>query len=89
MAIRILIVDDHSVVRQGLQMFLRLDDELDVVGEARHGIEAVKQAQRLRPDVVLMDILMPKNAGCAIGRCRWQPGRADRSGATPASRLEL
>jgi NarL family two-component system response regulator LiaR len=63
MAIRILIVDDHSVVRQGLQMFLQLDRELEVVGEARNGIEAVEQARRLRPDVVLMDILMPKMDG--------------------------
>ncbi len=63
MAIRILIVDDHSVVRQGLQMFLQLDRELEVVGEARNGIEAIEQARRLRPDVVLMDILMPKMDG--------------------------
>ncbi|MDX1612766.1 MAG: response regulator transcription factor [Candidatus Promineifilaceae bacterium] len=63
MTIRILIVDDHSVVRQGLQMFLQLDPELEVVGEGRNGVEAVEQAQQLRPDVVLMDILMPKMDG--------------------------
>lgn len=63
MTIRILIVDDHSVVRQGLQMFLRLDPELEVVGEARNGIEAIAQARELQPDVVLMDILMPKMDG--------------------------
>jgi NarL family two-component system response regulator LiaR len=68
MTIRILIVDDHSVVREGLQMFLRLDHELEVVGEARNGVEAVEQAQRLRPDVVLMDILMPKMDGIEATR---------------------
>jgi two-component system, NarL family, response regulator LiaR len=65
MAIRILIVDDHAVVRQGLRMFLALDPELDVVGEAGDGVEAVAQAHALRPDVVLMDLLMPKMDGIA------------------------
>lgn len=46
MTIRILIVDDHSVVRQGLQMFLQLDPELEVVGEGRNGVEAVEQTQK-------------------------------------------
>lgn len=59
MAIRILIVDDHSVVRQGLQMFLRLDPDLEVVGEAANGAEALQLAHKLEPDVVLMDLLMP------------------------------
>lgn len=59
MTIRVLIVDDHSVVRQGLRMFLGLDAELDVVGEAVDGAEAVRMVQQLRPDVVLMDLLMP------------------------------
>lgn len=57
--IRILITDDHSVVRQGLRMFLELDDDLDVVGEAANGAEAVAMAKELQPDVVVMDLLMP------------------------------
>ena len=59
MPIRILIADDHSVVRQGLKMFLALDPELEVIGEAENGAEAVKLAGELQPDVVLMDLLMP------------------------------
>ena len=65
MAIRILIADDHAVVRQGLRMFLGLDAELEVVGEAADGAEAVRQARELRPDVVLMDLLMPAMDGIA------------------------
>lgn len=59
MAIQILIVDDHNVVRQGLRMFLSLDPELEIVGEANNGAEGVRLARELRPQVVLMDLLMP------------------------------
>ncbi len=63
--IRLLIADDHSVVRQGLRMFLALDPELQVVGEAATGEEAIQLARDLRPQVVLMDLLMPGMGGVA------------------------
>jgi DNA-binding NarL/FixJ family response regulator len=65
MAIRVLIADDHTVVREGLRMFLRLDPDLEVVGEAADGDEALGLARQLRPDVVLMDLLMPVMDGIA------------------------
>ena len=65
MEIRILIVDDHGVVRQGLRMYLSLDPELEVVGEAANGAEALRLARELEPDVVLMDLLMPVMDGVA------------------------
>ena len=65
MVIRVLIADDHSVVREGLRMFLGRDPELAVVGEASDGAEAVELSQQLRPDVVLMDLLMPVMDGVA------------------------
>ena len=65
MTIRVLITDDHGVVRQGLRMYLGLDPELEVVGEAANGEEALRMARELRPDVVLMDLLMPVMDGIA------------------------
>ncbi|MGE0227501.1 MAG: response regulator [Dehalococcoidia bacterium] len=63
MPVRILVVDDHAVVRQGLRMFLGLDREFEIVGEAADGAEGVQRARELRPDVVLMDLLMPVKDG--------------------------
>lgn len=68
MVIRVLIADDHSVVREGLRMFLGRDPDLDVVGEAANGAEAIEQARHLRPDVVVMDVLMPVLDGMAAIR---------------------
>jgi DNA-binding NarL/FixJ family response regulator len=65
MPIRVLIADDHGVVRQGLRMYLEADPDIEVVGEARDGAEAVRQAHHWRPDVVLMDLLMPVMDGLA------------------------
>jgi len=66
--VRVLIVDDHSVVRQGLRMFLALDPEIDIVAEAATGEEAVQSAREIRPDVVLMDLLMPGTGGIEATR---------------------
>jgi DNA-binding NarL/FixJ family response regulator len=63
--ISVLIVDDHSVVRRGLRMFLEDDPTLIIVGEASDGEEAVRLAMEMRPDVVLMDLLLPKLDGIA------------------------
>ena len=65
MVIRIVIADDHGVVRQGLRMFLELSDDFEVVGEAADGEQAVRLAAELQPDVVLMDLLMPVMDGIA------------------------
>ncbi|MEJ7815383.1 MAG: response regulator transcription factor, partial [Rubrobacter sp.] len=65
MTIKVLIADDHGVVRQGLTMYLGLDPELEVIGEAANGEEAVNMARDLEPDVVLMDLLMPVMDGIA------------------------
>jgi NarL family two-component system response regulator LiaR len=59
MVTRVLITDDHGVVRQGLRMFLSLDPDIQVVGEASNGREALAMVRDLEPDVVLMDLLMP------------------------------
>jgi NarL family two-component system response regulator LiaR len=71
MATRVLITDDHGVVRQGLRMFLSLDPDFEVVGEASNGEEALAMARDLEPDVVLMDLLMPVMDGIsATGKIR-------------------
>jgi two-component system, NarL family, response regulator LiaR len=66
--IRVLIVDDHAVVREGLRAFLDLQDGIEVAGEAGDGLEALESASRLRPDVILMDLVMPELDGVAAMR---------------------
>ena len=61
--IRLLIVDDHEVVRDGLAVMLGREPDFSVIGEAKNGLEAVKKAQELRPDVILMDLRMPEMNG--------------------------
>jgi DNA-binding NarL/FixJ family response regulator len=75
--IRVLIVDDHAVVREGLRAFLELQDGLEVVGEAADGEQAIEQAHELDPDVVLMDLVMPRLDG--VGAMRALRGQAPRS----------
>ncbi|HAK58987.1 MAG TPA: DNA-binding response regulator [Nitrospiraceae bacterium] len=61
--IRILIADDHALVREGLAALLKMSEEMEIVGEAADGIEAIERVGKTRPDVVLMDISMPKLGG--------------------------
>ena len=63
MKIKILLVDDHTVLREGMRRLLENDKDFEVVGEASDGEEAVEIVSRLKPDVVLMDIVMPKING--------------------------
>ena len=62
-AVRVMIVDDHAIVREGLRTLLSEEDGIEVVGEAGDGAEAVQVAAQLRPDVILMDLVMPKIDG--------------------------
>jgi DNA-binding NarL/FixJ family response regulator len=61
--LRVLIVDDHALFRRGLQMVLAQEPDIEVVGEASDGQQAVEKAKELRPDIVLMDVRMPKRSG--------------------------
>ena len=72
--IRVLIVDDHTMVRRGLVAYLKSESDLEVVGEASQGQEALRMCEELQPDVVLMDLVMPELDGVAatsIIRRRW------------------
>jgi len=62
-AIRVLIADDHAIVRKGIRALLATERDIEVVGEANDGAEAIIQAKALRPDVILMDLVMPKLDG--------------------------
>ncbi|MGC9466987.1 MAG: response regulator [Anaerolineae bacterium] len=61
--IRVLIVDDHAIVREGLRWLLRTEPGIELVGEAADGVEAVSKARDLEPDVILMDLVMPRKDG--------------------------
>ncbi|MFF5251865.1 response regulator [Streptomyces leeuwenhoekii] len=67
-AIKVLLVDDHQVVRRGLRTFLEVQDDIEVVGEAADGAEGVDRAEALKPDVILMDVKMPGMDGVAALR---------------------
>ncbi len=66
--IKVLIADDHEPLREGLKILLEFEDDLRLVGEARDGAEAVEMAKALRPDVVVMDIMMPNLNGLEATR---------------------
>ncbi|MEU1289434.1 response regulator transcription factor [Kitasatospora sp. NPDC005856] len=76
-SIRVLLVDDHQVVRRGLRTFLEVQDDIEVVGEAADGAEGVERARELDPDVVLMDLKMPGVDG--IEALRTLKGEGSRS----------
>jgi len=75
-SIRILIADDHAVVREGLRALIEVEPGMELVGEAADGIEAVQKARSLHPDVILLDLVMPRMGGIeAIGEIKAQdPG---------------
>lgn len=66
--IRVLLVDDHAVVRQGLRMFIEMQNDMEVVGEGSDGLEAVELAAQLHPDVILLDLIMPRLDGVEAAR---------------------
>ena len=76
-SIRVFITDDHAIVRKGIRALLATEPDIEVVGEASNGAEAVRQAQTLRPDVILMDLVMPEMDGIEATRAI----TADQTGA--------
>ena len=66
--IQVMLVDDHTVVRSGLAAFLKAYDDLELVGEARNGVEALNLCRKKKPDVILMDLIMPEMDGIAATR---------------------
>ncbi len=66
MSIRIVLADDHKIVRQGLRVLLEAEPDFEIVGEAAYGLEAVSVVERLRPDILLVDLSMPKLQGIEV-----------------------
>ena len=66
--IKVLVADDHAIVRIGLKSVLDYETDIEVVGEAKNGIEAVQEAERTRPDVIIMDLVMPRKDGVSATR---------------------
>ncbi|GAA2362763.1 response regulator transcription factor [Dactylosporangium salmoneum] len=77
MTIRVLLADDQAMVRGGLRMILEDQDDIEVVAEAGDGVEAIEAARRLRPDVCLVDIRMPRLDGLEVTRALAGPGVAE------------
>lgn len=77
--IRVLIVDDQELIRRGMELMLSMESDIEVVGQACDGVEAVEMAQRLEPDVVLMDLHMPRKGGVSATR--------EIAAARPATRM--
>jgi NarL family two-component system response regulator LiaR len=65
---RVMLVDDHNVVRSGLATFIKAYEDLELVGEAKNGLEAVNMVRKVKPDVILMDLMMPEMDGIAATR---------------------
>ena len=66
--IKVLVADDHAIVRIGLKSVLDYEADIEVVGEAKNGIEAVQEAERIQPDVIIMDLVMPRKDGVSATR---------------------
>src|SRR6266511_4705771 len=76
--IRVLLADDHAVLRAGLRALLSVESDMDVVGEAGDGQETIRQAELLRPDVIVMDIAMPGGGGLEATRAIRARGLASK-----------
>jgi len=87
MAVRILLVDDHPIVRQGLRTLLQGRQDWEVVGEASDGIEAVEKVESLQPDVVVLDVTMPRMNG--LEACRLIQQKRKNSGWKSCSSLSM
>ncbi|MGX2992825.1 response regulator [Streptomyces sp. JNUCC 64] len=89
MTVTVLIADDQAMIRRGLRLILEDQDDLTVVGEARDGVEAVELARRLRPDVCLVDIRMPRLDGIEVTRALAGPGVADPARVVVVTTFDL